>query len=335
MRTTASPSYAVLFLIAALLAGGLAFSVQWGIRSSACRPFSKPGTYLAFCSTARYGDYEHGAYFLGYESEAVDNLRKADVLLLGNSRAQFAFSTDSVETYFGARGLRYHLLGFGYNETSEFPVQLIERYGLRPRALVINADRFFAEWLSPPAKAVSSGSLAVRAEHVGKKIGPWIADHACAFGPIGCTRNSPTIYRSHATGRWIWANLLATPQQRATNLGIQQIKASDADIEGIAQVAESFLKRIGISRECLVLTAAPNDFDETKTLVQRLGARLRWPVIYPIVEDLATIDGSHLNEPSAERWSAAVVAELEGALGDCASINWVDQQKIGLTEVAP
>jgi hypothetical protein len=335
VRTTASPSYVVVFLVSALLAGGLTFVVQWSLRASACRSFSKPGTYLAHCDAAQYGDYEHGAYYLGYESEAVHNLRGADVLFLGNSRSQFEFSTDRVESYFRDHGLRYHLLGFGYGEPGEFPIRLIERYRFRPRALVINADGFFSEGLTAPAKAVITESLAVRVEYFGKRIGPWIAAWVCELGPFRCARNARTIYRSSTTGRWIWANLLAAPEHTAATREIQQVMATDAYIEYFARVATRFRKRIGVRRECVVLTAAPNAFSETKTLVERLAARLAWPVIYPSVEGLATVDGSHLNMPSAERWSAAVMKELDRALGTCASIGQAKQRETGMTRTIP
>ena len=49
--------------------------------------------YLAYCQTGGYGDYDHGAFWFGLEPEAQRAATDADVLFLGNSRMQFAFST--------------------------------------------------------------------------------------------------------------------------------------------------------------------------------------------------------------------------------------------------
>src|SRR6516164_23273 len=51
--------------------------------------------YIASCNGTRYADYEHGAFAFDLEPAAENFAREADVLFLGNSRLQYAFSTSS------------------------------------------------------------------------------------------------------------------------------------------------------------------------------------------------------------------------------------------------
>ncbi|HEX9168266.1 MAG TPA: hypothetical protein VF886_04965 [Roseiarcus sp.] len=73
--------------------------------------------YIAYCNGANYGDYEHGAFLFGLEP-ALNFASKADVLFLGNSRMQKAFSTNATTDWFSAASARYYLMGFSYGETS-------------------------------------------------------------------------------------------------------------------------------------------------------------------------------------------------------------------------
>src|ERR1700693_1381297 len=49
--------------------------------------------YLGYCQTEGYGDYEHGAFWFGLEPAALDFAKRADVLFVGESKLQYAFST--------------------------------------------------------------------------------------------------------------------------------------------------------------------------------------------------------------------------------------------------
>src|SRR5277367_6166143 len=58
--------------------------------------------YIASCNGTRYADYEHGAFAFDLEPKAENFARDADVLFLGNSRLQFAFSTSATTGWFSA-----------------------------------------------------------------------------------------------------------------------------------------------------------------------------------------------------------------------------------------
>ncbi len=73
--------------------------------------------YIAYCNVASYADYEHGAFQFGLEPSEEDFASKADVLFLGNSRLQVAFSTAATSDWLSAASARYHLLGFSTTRT--------------------------------------------------------------------------------------------------------------------------------------------------------------------------------------------------------------------------
>src|SRR5690349_12039247 len=86
-------AYLFVFAVVSVTAGLSYRLLDWGLDVIGCKQYKQPGAFLAFCESPRYGDYEHGAYYFDLEPEAIEALKKAEVLFLGNSRAQFAFST--------------------------------------------------------------------------------------------------------------------------------------------------------------------------------------------------------------------------------------------------
>jgi hypothetical protein len=89
--------------------------------------------YLGQCDTKGYGDYEHGAFWLGLEPAAQNFANDADVLFFNNSRVQFAFSTKATAGWFSAASIRYYLLGFTYNEGAPFARRFYTGSGPNPR----------------------------------------------------------------------------------------------------------------------------------------------------------------------------------------------------------
>src|SRR5688572_16088191 len=69
----------------------------------ACQSGYGPGQYLAYCNVEGYGEYDHGAFWFELEPDTHAAAREAEVIFLGNSRLQFAFSTASTERWFKER----------------------------------------------------------------------------------------------------------------------------------------------------------------------------------------------------------------------------------------
>src|SRR5208283_3795761 len=99
--------------------------------------------YLAYCNGANYADYEHGAFYFDLEPSVENFARNADVLFLGDSRLQVAFSTAATADWFSAASARYYPMGFSYYENVIFAEKLLSKIHPRARVYVINVDDFF------------------------------------------------------------------------------------------------------------------------------------------------------------------------------------------------
>jgi len=124
-------SFKLILLFAAMALISIAISpfLFWMPKALKCRTNSDPSTFLAYCNSNDYGDYEHGAFLWDLEPDAVKSLQATRILFLGNSRVQFAFSTDATNGYFRAKRTPYYLAGFDYYENMVFVQRLIEKYG--------------------------------------------------------------------------------------------------------------------------------------------------------------------------------------------------------------
>ena len=66
-------------------------------------------------------------FIYNLEPPALDNARKADVLVIGNSRLEVALSNDATADWFKRAAASYYLLGFSYNENMVFTDDLLRR----------------------------------------------------------------------------------------------------------------------------------------------------------------------------------------------------------------
>ena len=113
--------------------------------------------YLAHCDAANYGDYEHGAYWFDLEPAAEMSAASADVLFLGDSRVQFAFSTAATAQWFSSASIRYHLLGFVAFENSIFARALLHTLKPRAEVYVIPVADFFQTIRGPRSQGHNAG----------------------------------------------------------------------------------------------------------------------------------------------------------------------------------
>ena len=73
----------------------------------------------------------------------TEYMRKAEVLFLGNSRALYGFRPEGYQPHLDRYGLRGYTLAF--HGTDLIPLELIRRYDLRPKLLIISSDGFFVD----------------------------------------------------------------------------------------------------------------------------------------------------------------------------------------------
>ena len=120
--------------------------------------------YLAYCNARSYADYEHGAFAFELEPAAINFARNAQMLFLGNSHMQVAFSTAATSDWFSTASIRYYLMGFSYGENMVFAEFLLPKVRPQARIYVINVDDFFVHFRNrsgeaDPARSGSASSI--------------------------------------------------------------------------------------------------------------------------------------------------------------------------------
>lgn len=264
----------------------------------ACLPPSNPeDIYIGYCGGSSYGDYDHGAFWFGLEPVATAAATNADLLVIGNSRTQMGFSSDATAAWFGANGASYYLLGFSHNENYHFEGPLLRRLQVHARVYVINLDLFFNPLTSGPAQQVMNDPSArthYRQKQVWQRLQLW----PCGVLSLAC-RNEPAFYRSRATGAWLQRG----GSYQSGNVGYIE-EPDTSTVRTYVAAAREFIPQLGVPQECVILTAVPTGKTPSGT-ARAIAAELGMELVAPQPEGLTTYDGSHLNRPSAERWSQA------------------------------
>jgi hypothetical protein len=254
--------------------------------------------YIASCNGTHYADYEHGAFAFDLEPLAENFARDADVLFLGNSRLQYAFSTSATTNWFSAASVRYYLLGFTYFENMGFAEELLRKIRPRAKVYVINVDDFFDRSETPPVKTILHDPSAHNRYEM-KRFWQSVHEPLCkVFAPV--CRNEFAIFRSRETGAY-YAD-------------------GKSKLENITPVSYDVISRNGVDRntanamdflseftrgKCAILTLVPSSrtkIGDAEAIVDGLGMKLVAP---RDLKGLQTWDGYHLDQPSAERWSEA------------------------------
>ena len=257
-----------------------------------------PDRYLVDCNAGAYGDFDHGAFWFGLEPVAQRFAAGADVLFLGSSQLQFAFSTPATVDWFVAHDNSFYLLGFTHTENANFVAPLLEKLNPAARAYVINVDRFFHSRETPPVTEILHGK-GTKDRYDRKQLWQSVHRSTCALIPAICGRQL-AIFRSRANGDWILRG----------SAGLQPADVSDGPAtnqdqwDEYAGIGRHFISNLPVERDCVVLTLAPwagTRRAEATAIADALGMKL----ISPNLEGLATYDGSHLDLPSRERWARA------------------------------
>lgn len=277
----------------------------------ACPASYGSAAYLSDCNASNYGDYDHGAFWFRLEPGAERAAREAKVLLLGNSRVQFGFSSPVTTRWFADRSIPFYSLGFSHFESVTFLSPVLDRVQPRASAYVINADRFFAEWLSHASRRVMYEQDAPVHYHE-KQFWQRLHQPLCTALPLLCGREF-AVYRNVTNGTWFTSG---TPP--ASPARVSDGPAGDMERwPHYADLARGFVDGLKVDRQCVVLTIVPT-VGTKRAEAQAIAEALGLQFIAPRIDDLSTFDGSHLSVESAARWSAAFLDAAGPVLERCA-----------------
>ena len=265
---------------------------------------------MAYCHAAGYGDYEHGAFWFGLEPRAAAFAARADVLFLGDSRMQHAFSTSATAAWFSSSAARYYLLGFGYSENSAFAAALLAHLKPQAKLYVINMDRFFDRRETIPARTVIEDDGA-RLHYQIKRLWQLVHRPICEHVPMVCG-DQYVVFRSREDGTYHPSGLSALESKPVTYAPASEGDNTENDIT----IARAFLSRLQVKHDCVILTLVPTVATKGAGAAE-MAAVLGLEFVSPKLDNLTTFDGSHLDHASAERWSAAFLQVAAPRIRDC------------------
>ena len=258
-------------------------------------------SYLAYCEATNYGDYEHGAFLFDLEPLAEKSAATADVLFLGGSHLQFAFSTAATAQWFSSASASYYLLGFVAFENSIFARALLHKLKPRAKVYVIALNDFFESSERPIAKTVMHDAAA-RPRYEVKRFLQIFHQATCVKLPKICG-GGVVVFRSRRTGAWYMP-------QPSKFKGLERPVSYNEQIDEHA-VAEAtaigrpFLSELPVKTECVILTMVPT-VGTKLSLANAIASGLGKPLVFPEhLDGLQTREGIHLDNASTERWSEA------------------------------
>ena len=256
-----------------------------------------PDRYLAYY---HFG-LEHFIFWNGQKGIPAE-LKKADVLLLGTSHMQFDWPRETAEPFFAGRGLRYYNMGFGYSEGCQFPLALIRKFDLHPRLVVINVDPFFylifggmsqmamRENSFDAFKTLFEWRSTFYAQRYLHRIVPPLDDQMPSFDEI--------YYRSIADGS------VDLAESSDYHVPVPDQTPPDKHLwEPMMPAAVGFKAEMDRRHIRMVLTVDPI---VNPAAAEGFAAALGVPLVRPgHLPGLYTFDYSHLEKPSAIRFSSA------------------------------
>jgi hypothetical protein len=298
------PGHYILVLIMATVGAYLVMQRLQGALSCSAEGY-RSDRYMGYCNGSAYGDYDHGAVWFGLEPGVQEFAAAADVLFLGSSRMQFAFSTIATDKWFAAQAASHYLLGFTHTENISFTAPLLARLKPRAKVYIINVDRFFSDAETGPGSQILHDK-AIRQRYTEKQR--WQQPHRwiCKI-PVGICGHKFAYFRAVKTGHFV---------ERGVNK-VNPASVTEGPGGGQDQwdhykaLANEFVAKLPVDRACVILTLVP--YPKTRLAeAQAIASSLGLELITPPLEGLRTHDGSHLDKPSAELWSQTFF-DLAGA----------------------
>lgn len=305
-------------LYVALLIATMCLATGYKLRSDGLFSCDASGygadRYVAYCQASAYGDYDYGAFWYGLEPSTSAAAASADVLFVGNSRAQFALSSSAIASWFQSHLARYYLLGFAYNGNMAFAAPLLRRLKPRAKVYVISVDLFFRGQPTQPALEVMRDSAALGKYR--EKSFSQVAHRALCTRVAALCRHEFAYYRRRTDGAWVVVGRGDFRSQPVAYSDSVDHRVLDTEVA----LGREFVAQLPVSRDCILLTLPAKGALGPGTSVgtaKAIAAALGLPLIAPQPDGLTTFDGSHADPASAERWSSAFIDAAAPSIEKC------------------
>ncbi len=277
-----------------------------------------PNVYLAQCASKPYGDYEHGVFGLQIDKRAIDNLERAEVVVLGHSHAMIGFSTLPTRVFVDSRKIRFYNASLS-GEYGSFFDFVLSRIHLTAKVVVIDVAPFFAaDIMSAAGKFIVDNPNRALIEYRLKQVWQTIHRYACSTEHLVKDLLCGTAFSTFraVTDGWLIADYTLVYGSPLPSRPVARTNHSPVENEQRIKLAEQFLERHHLDPACTILTAIPTggDFADTAEVIARA---IHANYIDPRIDGLTLIDGAHLDVRSAAAWSRQFWVEASPIVERC------------------
>jgi hypothetical protein len=265
--------------------------------------FDKPSGDDYFFVHGRQADLSQSVLYHNL-GESIKQARKADVLFIGDSRMPLGLREQVLVPKAESLGIKLFSLGMGHVEKTKFSMEIIRKFDLRPKIVVIvggphmfeDSYSDMSEWVVRMTRwdaiknfyeSTAWWNIQYRLHNLIPKIE--IVHHRFEPGYI--------YYRSEKTGWWYVA--LEWNNRYPIEKG-QERESYESYLPYARGIHQELLDRGAL----MIVSIVPYGRFQAGHL-DLLSRELKVPVIYPRVNNLETFDGSHLSRESALRYGEA------------------------------
>src|SRR5207237_10928897 len=181
----------------------------------------------------------------------------SDMLYVSNRNNERELFSKSVKNKFNPINIPFFVLGFGYGKERTFTQAMLKKWGISSKLLVINADPFFSEKLSPAGRDAIEGKPAFLWRLLLKSLFQRVHRAVCLVASDVCPQSEPSIFRSARDGQWNWIGPY-TDVKAVLIDALPQLTISQEEFATAQKLGENFLDQIGVDRRCVVVTGTPN-----------------------------------------------------------------------------
>lgn len=240
---------------------------------------------------------------------SVANARQADIVLLGDSRALLGFDWRQVEAFSRAHGVRIFNLAIDGATGWEFPLAIMKKHGIHPKAVVFTVPSFVANAMFQAAKEAMDTSWLTSFKYVLSGETLWRVKNAAALvSQPGFTWLYPrqsfnATYRSTLSGCWFRDDWLDSP-----HMPIKQADAPCLKEYALPGELTQAFKQWGTS---VIVGNIPSGGwcpGQEQALAEQIGGE----GVGVDTDDLRTYDGSHLDKASSEAYTRRFLEGLAG-----------------------
>jgi len=301
--------YYIFFIAVTLIAFAALFFSSGGLA-----PGGGLYTYLTVLpsptSCGWYSDFrrsETEAHFYIFQhnfGSSIENARKADVILLGDSRVLLGFDWRQIDEFSNQYNITFFNLAIDGGSGWEFPLHLMQRYDIKPKIVILAVpdaivnpmwigakDALNSSWISA-LKHVLAGEISWRYRNFITLLTPSV------FKALLPAYNFNSTYRSVTNGCWF--------RDSFEDFNHLPVKTTSEPCNIDFPLPHEFLNHLNKIGAKLIIGNVPNNIggvDYCPTLASHLANTLGTDHIEVSPDSLFTMDMAHLDKNSSEEFT--------------------------------